>query len=395
MKKDIEIKFTEELDRKVIGLPQFIYDYILTLEEDYSVSTRIEYVKDIKKFLDFLIEQEQFENMKESILDFTPQELSEPLVKERDIYNYLSYVRNYKKSYAKKDGSIVFQRFKNTEAGRARKLATLHRLYKHLLRQHFISIDPTAIVQVKLPKKIGITNVLDDSELKSYIDVIMDDDKVKSPKEMQFHKILKFRDYIMILLLSYTGMRVGELVQLDISDINLDKGTVTLNRKRKKIQVLDLPIKIIEPLALYIDERKRMQGLDSAYKEALFISLHKKRIDQRTVRYTTKKYQKRAQITTLITPHTIRRTFGTALLDRTGNLALAADVLGHDNSETTRKHYTLLNKKREREVMQDFEFSFDEVAITNEGNSNLSVAQLIKLSDKTGLTIEELIKTLT
>jgi site-specific recombinase XerD len=394
MKKDIEIKLTEELDRKMVGVPQFIYDYILTLEEDYSVSTRIEYVKDIKKFLDFLMEQEQFENMKESILDFTPQELSEPLVKERDIYNYLSYVRNYKKSYAKKDGSIVVQRFKNTEPGRARKLATLHRLYKYLLRQHFIAIDPTAIVQVKLPKKIGITNVLDDAELKSYIDVIMNDDKVKSPKEMQFHRILKFRDYIMNLLFCYTGMRVGELVQLDIPDINLDKGTVTLNRKRKKIQVLDLPIKIIEPLALYIEERKRMQGLDPLYKNALFISLHKKRIDQRTVRYTTKKYQIRAQINTPITPHTIRRTFGTALLDKTGNLALAADVLGHENSETTRKHYTILNKKREREVMQDFEFSFDEAAATKENNINLSVAQLKKISERTGLTIEELIKTL-
>jgi len=394
LKKDIEIKLTEELDRRMIEVPQFIYDYILTLEEEYSISTRIEYVKDIIKFLDFLMCQEQFENMKESILDFTPQELSEPFVKERDIYNYLSYVRNYKKSYAKKDGSIAIQRFKNTEAGRARKIATLHRLYKHLLRQHFITVDPTAIVQVKLPQKIGITNVLDDTELKSYIDVIMDDDKVKSPKEMQFHKILKFRDYIMILLLSYTGMRVGELVQLDISDVNLDKGTVTLNRKRKKIQVLDLPINIIEPLALYIEERKKIQGLDTAYKNALFISLHKKRIDQRTVRYTTKKYQLRAQITTPITPHTIRRTFGTALLDKTGNLALVADVMGHENSETTRKHYALLNKKRERKVMQDFEFNFNEVPETNEDNINLSVSQLKKISEKTGLTIEEIIKTL-
>jgi hypothetical protein len=55
LKKDIEIKLTEELDRRMIEVPQFIYDYILTLEEEYSISTRIEYVKDIIKFLDFLM----------------------------------------------------------------------------------------------------------------------------------------------------------------------------------------------------------------------------------------------------------------------------------------------------------------------------------------------------
>lgn len=389
MKKDVERKLLEERSRRAREVPEFVFDFILSIF-NLAISTQIEYIKDISKFLTYLLEIEQFENEKISVMDFTPQDLGR--VSERDIINFEDYLLDYKKTFIKKDGTKVTQRFNNTEAGQARKLATLHKLYKYLLRNKFIDSDPSAPVEIKLEKKLGITNLLDDDEFLSYMDTIMYDKNVESDKAMAFHNIIKKRDYVISLILGYVGIRVSELVQLDITDINLDKGTMIVHRKGKKTQVLDLPFKIIEPLAEYIDERKKIKGINSEYKDALFISLHKKRINPRTVRYLVNKYKQRAKISIKVTPHTFRRTFATKLLDITGNIELARDVLGHESSETARKHYALLNKKKERAIMQDFDY-FNE-NLKPFINKNLNIEQLKKISEKTGLSIDELIKTL-
>ena len=97
-----------------------------------------------------------------------------------------------------------------------------------------------------------------------------------------------------------------------------------------------------------------------------------------------------------VTPHTFRRTFATKLLDITGNIELARDVLGQESSETARKHYALLNKKKERAVMQDFDYEEETVGkVAAAATDNISIEQLKKISEKTGLSIDELVKTLT
>ena len=293
MKKDVERKLLEERSRRAQEVPEFVFEFILSISK-LALSTQIEYIKDISKFLNYLLELEQFENEKSSIMDFIPQDLGK--VTERDIINFKDYLLDYKKTYTKKDGKKVTQRFNNTEAGQARKLATLHKLYKYLLKNKLVSSDPSASVEIKLEKKLGITNLLDDDEFKSYLDTIMYDKNVESDKAMVFHNLIKRRDYVISLILGYTGIRVSELVQLDISDINLDKGTMLVHRKGKKTQVLDLPFKITEPLAEYTEERKKIEGLNSEYKDALFISLHKKRINTRTIRYLTNKYKKELKL---------------------------------------------------------------------------------------------------
>lgn len=388
MKKDIKNKLLETRRKRANEVPDFVFDFISSLTKS-AISTQIEYIKDIEIYLTYLMELPQFENSIETILDFKPEDLG--IVTERDIINYLDFLLCYTKISIKKDGTSKNNVYENTEQGQARKLASLHKLYKYLYRNKLIATDPSAHIEVKLEKSTGVTNVLDNSELKSFYNAIESDKNIESEKAMQFHKIIKQRDYVISLLLGYMGIRVSELVQIDISDVNLDKGTIKVIRKGKKTQVLDLPIKVIEPLAGYIKEREKVEGIEVKYKEALFLSLRKKRIDQRTVRYLTNKYKRRAEISTKISPHTFRRTFGSKVLNETGNLALAADLLGHETSETTRKHYILLDKKKERDFMLDFDYDHESV----ESTITVDIGKLYKLSKKIGMSIEELIKEIT
>lgn len=388
MKKDVQTKLVSERDRRLRELPEFVYDFISFYKTRKAISTQIEYIKDITKFLEFLLEQDKYGD-KNNIMEFTTADLGK--VVKTDIDNFLSYLVDYEKAFKKKDGSIATQRFSNTEAGQARKLATLHTLYRYLVQEDIIEIDPTVKVGVALTKNINVSNRLDDNELSVYLDTILDDIKVESKKAMDFHKKLKYRDYIITLILSYTGIRVSELVQLDIPDVNLEKGKITVFRKRKKKQAIDLPTIIIEPLREFIEERKKIEDVDSKYKDALFLSLQKKRINTRTVRHLVNKYKLRSQLELKITPHVFRKTFGTKLYNTHGDIELTRDVLGHETSDTTR-HYVHIDEERERKAMRDFDYNSADTPQALD--INVDMIKLIKLSEKTGVSLDELLKTL-
>jgi integrase/recombinase XerC len=388
MKRDIQNKKIIERDRRLREVPVFVYDFIETLDTDKEISTQIEYIKDIHSFLEFLL-LDTLEGKYISIQDITIDDMGK--VSERDIRNFLSYITEYKRQYKKKDGTIIFKKYSNNKTGQHRKLSTLHTLYRYFLIRKLIQIDPTANIEIKLPKTIGDFNRLEDSDLKLYLETILD--KTKASKDAKhFHDILSERDYVMVLLLAYLGIRVSELVQIDISDVNLDKATIIVHRKRDKIQKLDIPDVIIDSLADYINNRKLIENIPYEYKDVLFLSLQKKRIDTRTVRYMLNKYKKRACINEKISPHTFRRTFGTKLYNTTSDIELTSRILGHDSIETSRKYYAKLDEKRTKTTIQNFNYDDNDIVVNN--NISLDLNQLKKLSDKLGMSIDDLINTL-
>lgn len=147
-----------------------------------------------------------------------------------------------------------------------------------------------------------------------------------------------------------TGIRVSECVGINISDVDLENNAFVVTRKGGNQVVLYFPPEVATALAEYISQRVQMETLPG-HEDALFLSLQKRRLDQRSVQNLVKKYAAvAAPLKDKISPHKLRSTFATNLYQDTGDIYLVADVLGHSSVDTTRKHYADMTDQRRREA---------------------------------------------
>jgi len=150
----------------------------------------------------------------------------------------------------------------------------------------------------------------------------------------------------MTLLLG-TGIRVSECVGLDINDVDFDNNGIKIRRKGGYEVIVYFGDEVREALLDYLEERKHMIACDG-HTNALFLSLQMKRINVRSVENLVKKYASAVTRLKKITPHKLRSTYGTSLYRETGDIYLVADVLGHKDVNTTRKHYAAIEDDRRR-----------------------------------------------
>jgi len=373
LKKDIYKPLEDKLRKKLKFLPDVAVKFLHSTKK--KIRTQIEYAKDLTLFFDFLIESGKIN--KENISKIDVEDLKELTVD--DIELFLDYLLEYERTYLSQKGKVVVQKFENSPVGVARKRATLHRFFGFLVKRDLLEIDVTKkLEEDKIPNTRDIKERLEPDELQRLFSVILEDKEITSPRLMKFHQHVKYRDYIMILLLAYTGIRVGELVQLDISDIYLQRKYFEILRKGGKKEIVTMPKRIIEDISDFVESRKKMEGIET---NALFLSLRKKRISDKTIREMLNKYKVRSGIEVHITPHLFRRTFGTNHYNTYKDMYLTAEVLGHDSAETTRKHYANPSKERVTKSMREFDYA---------GSSELSTTGLQRLADKFGVSIEEL-----
>ena len=150
----------------------------------------------------------------------------------------------------------------------------------------------------------------------------------------------------MTLLLG-TGIRVSECVGLNTDDIDFRNAGIHIFRKGGKEVIIYFGDEVEEALRMYQEERKRILP-ENSHEDAFFLSLQKKRISVRSVENLVKKYARTVTTLKNITPHKLRSTYGTSLYRETGDIYLVADVLGHSDVNTTRKHYAALEDSRRR-----------------------------------------------
>ena len=177
----------------------------------------------------------------------------------------------------------------------------------------------------------------------------MEDGTKLTKKELEYHKKTKVRDVALLTLLLGTGIRVSECVGLDISDINFDVNGIKIRRKGGYEAVIYFGQEVETALLDYLEERKRIIPADG-HENALFLSLQNRRIAVRSVENLVKKYASRVTTLKKITPHKLRSTYGTSLYQETGDIYLVADVLGHKDVNTTRKHYAAQEDARRRQA---------------------------------------------
>ena len=253
-----------------------------------------------------------------------------------DIEEYLEYITLYQK-----DGKDVT----NDERGKSRKLASLRSFYNYFYQNEMIEKNPAALVP--LPKKHEKEIIrLEPNEVATLLDQVEEGAKL-TKKELEYHKKTKVRDVALLTLLLGTGIRVSECVGLDLQDINFDVNGIKILRKGGYEAVIYFGDEVETALREYLLEREHIIPCEG-HENALFLSLQNKRIAVRSVENLVKKYASRVTTLKKITPHKLRSTYGTALYQESNDIYLVADVLGHKDVNTTRKHYAAQADERRR-----------------------------------------------
>lgn len=217
----------------------------------------------------------------------------------------------------------------------ARNIASIRTFYQFLLRDKYIEIDPS--------------QNLDSPKLEKHLPRVLSVEQVDYLLSLPDTKImLGIRDKAMLELLYATGIRVSELVSLKIEDLNLSMGFVKCLGKGSKERIIPVGSQAVEALKLYLEESYPL--LKKSYSNNwLFLNRHGRGLTRQGFWGILKNYQKRMHLDFSITPHTIRHTFATHLLENGADLRSVQEMLGHVDISTT-QIYTQVTKARLREV---------------------------------------------
>lgn len=271
------------------------YKRYLTYERNYSYHTVKNYLKDIEQFVNF--------NNKKIDID------------ENDIKKFLEFLG--RKKYSR--NSIT------------RKIIAARNFYKFLIKTKKIEKNPFLyILTPKTGKKLP--GVLTEKETENLLTAATGTD------------FISLRDRSMLELIYSTGIRVSEIINLDISDIDFVNEEIKVFGKGGKERIVPAGTVALNILRCYI---KKLKKIDSS--GVLFINKNKKRLTQRFVELMIKKYAKMAGIEKKVTPHTLRHSFATHLLDRGADLRSVQELLGHSNLSTTQIYTHLSIQKLKKE----------------------------------------------
>lgn len=314
-------------------LPPFCKQFFRGVSEYTSARTRLAYAYDIRVFFEYLHDNNKSLGSMD-IREF-PLSLLEQLTRE-DIEEYMEYL-----SYYQKDG----KEYTNDERGKKRKLASLRSFYNYYFQAELIKKNPAVLVPLpKLHEKEIIR--LDPAEVAILLDQVEEGTGLTKAQK-RFHQATKIRDVAILTLLLGTGIRVSECVGLDIGDVDFRNNGIRILRKGGYEAVIYFGEEVEAALQDYLEERSHIIP-QAGHENALFLSLQNRRMSARAVENMVKKYSSTVTSLKKITPHKLRSTYGTSLYKETGDIYLVADVLGHKDVNTTRKHYAALEDDRRR-----------------------------------------------
>lgn len=270
--------------------------YLLTVKQKEEKTTVASYIEDIYKYLEYM------ENNKiKTALD----------IEYQNITNYLKYLdnNNYKTS------SII------------RKIVSIKLFHKYLSEEYKIKDVSSKIINPRLRRKLP--NILTIEEVDNLLDI-----KLNTPFD--------YRNKAMLELMYSSGLRVSELVDLKLNNIDLDNGYVRCLGKGKKERIIPIGEIAIEYLKKYINEYRNSMK-KGYYTETVFLNNHGKNITRQGFFLIIKNIAKEKNIDKNITPHMLRHSFATHLLNNGANLRTIQEMLGHSSITTTQIYTNVSN----------------------------------------------------
>ncbi len=309
----------KKLESVLTELPDFCRTFFIGIQNTTGPLTRLNYAYDLRLFLQYFSEQ-----FLKPIKEITLDDLK--TLNVHDIEIFINYISMYENA----ENKIV----ENGETGKARKIAAIRTMFKYFYKSGDLDSNVASLIDLPRMHDKAIIR-LDVDEIVKLLDEVESGEGL-SARQKEYHKHTKYRDLALITLLLGTGIRVSECVGLNCDDIDFRNMSIRITRKGGNQAVLYLSDEVGEALDAYANFRESMAGSESP---AFFLSLKGERMSVRTVQNTVKKYAKIITPLKNITPHKLRSTYGTTLYQETGDIYLVADVLGHKDVNTTRKHY--------------------------------------------------------
>ena len=326
-----DLKNMQKIGSYLSTLPDYCYDFFTGIENNTSSLTRVNYAMDLCVFYDYL-EKHVFKKPKQ---DITIKDLD--TIQSRNIENYLSYL-----SYYEIDDKLQ----KNSEKGKARKLASIRSFFKYLFNHDLISANVAS--KVKTPKLHNKEIIrLEKDEVKRMLNAVQAPTTF-TERQKNYNSNTKIRDNAIVTLFLGTGIRISELVGLNVEDFDFSQNAFKVTRKGGNQAILYFSMEVAKALQDWLEKRSYLP-LDEN-ENAMFVSLQNKRICVRAVENLVKKFAKEGSPLKKISPHKLRSTFGTNLYRETKDIYIVADVLGHKDVNTTKKHYAAINEDMRKSV---------------------------------------------
>lgn len=327
------------LTRSVLReLPDVCSDFIRAIEPTTQPLTRYAYACDLKLFFNYLITESP------RFADLRPESISTrdlDAITARDLRMYMEYLG----LYIKGDSEIT-----NAELGKMRKLASLRSFYKFMFKNSLISADVAQLIDMPKRREKPIIR-LEIDEVARMLDLV-ESGEAMSERQKSYNQHTRIRDLAILTLFLDTGIRVSELVGINISDVDFSINGFLVTRKGGNQTILYFSDEVEEALKDYLKIRREIAAVPGD-EDALFLSLQNRRISVRAVQVMVKKYATQAApLKKHLSPHKLRSTFGTNLYHETGDIYLVADVLGHSDVNTTRRHYAAMSDDRRRMAAQ-------------------------------------------
>ncbi|MEX5914167.1 site-specific tyrosine recombinase XerD [Staphylococcus ureilyticus] len=284
------------------------YLKFIQLEKGLSVNTIGAYRRDLKKYDEFLTLH------KISHIDFVDRQL---------IQECLGHLHD--------EGT--------SSKSLARFISTIRSFHQFALREKYAAKDPTVLIETpKYDRKLP--------------DVLEIDEVLRLLETPDLSKNNGYRDRTMLELLYATGMRVSELIQIELEDVNLIMGFIRVFGKGNKERIVPLGDTVIEYLNTYL-ETVRPQLLKNTVTDTLFLNMHGKPLSRQAIWKMIKQNGIKANILKTLTPHILRHSFATHLLENGADLRAVQEMLGHSDISTTQL-YTHVSKSQIRKMYNEF-----------------------------------------
>ncbi len=329
--RSIKTKLQELLQE----LPQPARDYIYEKQISSQPSTLVAYSYDLLMFFRFLKDRNPYFRDKE-ISKINTDDLAN--LASEDIVEYQRYL----------EFNMIGETHENGKKAIARKMSPLRGMFKYQYEHEYIPKDPMVLVKLPHIKKDKNIVRMDNYEVRAILNAIEYGNSQMSDRQLTYCAKTRERDLAILTLMLNTGIRVSECAGLDVGDVDMIVNSLTIVRKGGAQDIIYFGDEVHKALETYINGERTTMIPEKDSETALFLSLKKQRISVDAIENLVKKYAKMVVPNKKITPHKLRSTYGTALYRETGDIRLVADVLGHENVNTTIDYYAAIDDEHKR-----------------------------------------------
>lgn len=313
------------LYKKLENMPSFYREMLLGIPfENMSVTTKLKYAGDVYQFFAYLHKQNAYFGEKE-ITEYALSDISK--ISPLDANEYMIYLLEHHK------GKTV-----------SREIAAVSSMYKELMRFEKVKSNPFSLLKRPKEKEHVIIH-LTEREKENFLRVIRTGEG-QTKKELSYHD--PKRDLAIFTLFLNTGLRVSELAGINIKDVDFEECQIIVKRKGGKVTSVYFSDKTADILEDYLESRE-----ETSIEAPLFVHKNGNRLSIRCIERLCDKYTRLAGINKRITPHKMRSTFAMDFYEKTGDVLLLKEMMGHKNIVTTTVYAeaTDLRKKEARNVL--------------------------------------------